>query len=415
MNIKNTATTAPGSNKKSSGKVYYITLLILVEIAAMTLWFVSAAIIGDMARETEISSAARAALTTAVQCGFVIGALLSAFTGIADRFQPRYVLACSAVIAAIANMLLLVVPVGGVMAIALRGITGACLAGVYPVGMKIAVGWGQSDRGFLVGLLVGGLTLGSAAPHLLAFLGGADWRLIVMVTSGLALFAAFAGLNIQNGPHHATAARFRASDITVAWTNPKVRRAYGGYLGHMWELYAMWAWIGLALSVSFASQIPEQDASQLAKLVTFCVIGAGAISCAAAGRVADRIGKAELTILAMVVSGVSALIFAFTFGGSIWLTIVVSLFWGISIIPDSAQFSALVADYAPADKVGSLMTFQTALGFALTAVTVQVAPFVAEQVGWGVLMGSLAIGPVAGIYSMLGLRKSVVQPAAGTG
>lgn len=375
----------------------------------MTLWFVSAAIIGDMSNEVEISSGAKAALTTAVQCGFVAGALLSAFTGVADRFQPRYVLASCALIAAIANALLLVVPIGGVMAIALRALTGACLAGVYPVGMKIAVGWGQADRGFLVGILVGGLTLGSAAPHLLAFLGGADWRLIVMVTSLLALLAAILGLRIQNGPFHSTAARFRASDITVAWTNRKVRRAYGGYLGHMWELYAMWAWIGLALSVSFASQMPDQEATQLAKLVTFCVIGIGALSCAVAGRVADQIGKAELTIIAMAVSGVSAILFALTFGGSIWLTIVVALCWGVSIIPDSAQFSALVADYAPADKVGSLMTFQTALGFALTAVTVQIAPFVAEQVGWGVLMGSLAIGPLLGIYSMLGLRKSAVS------
>ncbi|OED40120.1 MFS transporter [Chromatiales bacterium (ex Bugula neritina AB1)] len=382
-----------------------IGLLIAVEIGAMTLWFVSAAISGDMAREVAMSSASQAALSSAVQAGFVVGALISAVLGIADRFQPRHVLAICAVCAAAANFLLLVAPIGGMIAIGLRAITGICLAGVYPVGMKIAVGWGRSDRGLLVGLLVGGLTLGSAAPHLLSFLGGADWRSIVVATSLIAALSALLVLKTENGPYHATASRFDASVITEAWTNKKVRKAYGGYLGHMWELYAMWAWIGFALALSFSQQLPETEAAHLAKLVTFVVIGSGAISSAAAGWVADRIGKAELAIAAMAMSGTCALLFGLTFGGAVWLTILISFLWGISVIPDSAQFSALVADYAPADKVGSLMTFQTALGFALTTLTVQAAPVIADLVGWSVLMASLALGPMLGIYWMLGLRK----------
>lgn len=392
----------------SGSKLFNITLLIVAEIAAMTLWFVSAAILGDMNREVSIPASTQAALSSAVQGGFVIGALLSAISGIADRFQPRYVFALSIITAAICNALLLIAPIGSVLAILLRGLTGACLAGVYPVGMKIAVGWGQKDRGLLVGLLVGGLTLGSAAPHLLAYQGGADWRLVVIVTSALALLSAALVLFTRNGPFHVTAAKFTASSITAAWTNKKVRRAYIGYLGHMWELYAMWAWIGIALAVSFASQLSSQDASELAKLVAFFVVAVGALSCAVAGWVADRIGKAELTIIAMAISGASAVLFAVTFGGSVIVTIIVSLIWGMSIIPDSAQFSALVADYAPDDAVGSLLTFQTALGFALTTVTVQVAPVVASRVGWPVLMASLAIGPVVGIVAMLGLRRNAV-------
>ena len=387
------------------GKLRSIVLLIIAEIAAMSLWFVSAAILGDMSREANLSPGVQAAMSAAVQLGFVIGALASAVTGISDRFQPKYVLALFALLAALSNAMLLVVPPGSTTAILLRGATGAFLAGVYPVGMKIAVGWGQKDRGLLVGLLVGGLTLGSAAPYLLAFLGGNDWRITVACASALACFAAFIILLTENGPYHTNESKFDARALSVIWTNPSIRRAYGGYLGHMWELYTMWAWIAVALTISFAHQMPETEAQQLAKLVTFMVIALGAISCPMAGWIADRIGKAELTIIAMAVSGLSAITFAITFGGNVWLTIVVAVVWGIFIIPDSAQFSVLVADHSPSEQAGSLMTLQTALGFALTTITVQLAPVIANKTGWPLLMATLALGPMFGIWSMWKLQR----------
>lgn len=372
----------------------------------MSLWFVSAAILVDMSREANLSAATQAALSSAVQAGFVIGAVVLALFGVADRYQPRYVIALFATIAAVANALLLVVIPGSFTAIALRAITGACLAGVYPVGMKIAVGWGQQDRGLLVGLLVGGLTLGSAAPHLLAYLGGADWRITVITASLLALVAAALVLATRNGPLHVKAARFNPRVVTTAWTNKSIRSAYGGYLGHMWELYAMWSWIGVALAYSFSQQLDETAASQFAKLIAFSVIGIGAVTSAMAGWIADRIGKAELTIFAMIGSGVSAILFALTFGGAIWITVLIALVWGATIIPDSAQFSVSVADNAPADQAGSLLTFQTALGFALTIVTVQLTPVVAEAVGWAATMALLALGPAFGVYAMWPLRAN---------
>ena len=382
-----------------------ITLLIIAEIAAMSLWFVSAAILPDMSRETNLSDGVKAAMSAAVQGGFVIGALVSAVLGLADRFDPRHVLALFAVLAAVANALLLVAT-PGVEFVVLRGLTGAFLAGVYPVGMKIAVGWSQRSRGLLVGLLVGGLTLGSAAPHLLSFLGGADWRVTVAVASVLSVIGALLVLKTENGPFHSSQSKFDAKVLTEAWTNQSIRRAYGGYLGHMWELYAMWAWISVALAVSFTHQMPQAEAQDLAKITTFVVIGLGAISCPLAGLVADRIGKAELTIVAMAISGLSAILFALTFGGAIWLTIAIAILWGIFIIPDSAQFSALVADHAPAEKAGSLMTFQTALGFTLTTITVQLTPLIVAKIGWPLLMASLALGPAFGIYSMWKLRRN---------
>jgi len=397
------------NNLNSQAKLRSITLLIIAEILAMSLWFVSAAILGDMSREANLSPGIQAALSSAVQAGFVIGALLSAVLGIADRYEPRLVFAFFCIVAAIANALMLLVVPGSATAILLRGITGASLAGVYPVGMQIAVGWGQKDRGLLVGLLVGGITLGSRSPHLLAFFGGSDWRQTVLATSALAILAACIVLAVQNGPYHAKAQAFNPRVITEAWTNKSIRRAYGGYLGHMWELYAMWSWIGIALSASFISHMSEADASQFAKFMAFVIIAVGAVSCGIAGWVADRIGKAELTIIAMAVSGLCALLFAFTFGGNVWLTVLISIIWGIAIIPDSAQFSVLVADHAKGDQAGTLLSFQTALGFALTIATVQLAPVVAAKVGWPVMMGLLALGPMFGIISMWGLRKSAPE------
>ncbi len=391
-----------------------LVLLIIAEIAAMSLWFVSAAVVGEMALEKPIGAGARAALSSAVQAGFVLGALTSAFLGLADRFDPRRVFAASALLAALANLVLLFVPIGGVAAIVFRFLTGACLAGVYPVGMKIAIGWGKADRGFLVGLLVGGLTLGSAVPHLLAWAGGADWRITLWIASGLSLLAALLVLFCQMGPFHAQSRAFDPRVITLAWTNKKIRGAYAGYFGHMWELYAMWAWIGVALTVSFSRSLSDDQAAELAKLVTFFAIGAGAFSSALAGKIADRIGKAELTIAAMTLSGCSALATAATFGGPVWISVICVMIWGITIIPDSAQFSALVADFSQPDTAGSLLSLQTALGFALTAVTVQVMPILAQAFGWPFVLALLAVGPMVGIIAMWPLRRSKMSKAQPT-
>ncbi len=392
-------------------KTRAILLLLIAQVAAMSLWFISAAVLPEMVREAAISPVRQAALSSAVQAGFVIGALTSAFLGLADRFDPRRVFAASAIGAGCANAALLIAEPGGNIAIALRVVTGALLAGVYPVGMKIAVGWGQADRGFLVGALVGALTLGSASPHLLAYFGGADWRATVAVASVAATAAGLLCLAVRLGPYHGIAQRFDPRAITTAWTNRRVRLAYGGYLGHMWELYAMWAWIGVASAASYGATLPAAEAGQLGKLTAFATIAAGGITSVLAGLVADRIGKADVAIIAMVVSASAAVMTALTFGGPVWLTFAVVLVWGMAIVPDSAQFSALVADASPPEQAGSLLTFQTALGFTLTFATVQLTPVLVDAWGWPVVLAGLALGPALGIVAMLRLR--VLGPPSG--
>ena len=396
----------PGS---SPSKLLSVSLLVVAEIAGMSLWFASAAVLPDMAREAAISPDRQALLSSGVQAGFVLGALVSSIGGIADRYDPRRVFALSALLAALANAMLLVLPLGGNLAILARFVTGALLAGVYPVGMKIVVGWGTRDRGFLVGLLVGALTLGNGLPYFASFLGGADWRSTIVAVSALAGAGGLVVLGVGLGPHHARAPTFDPGAIRLAWTDSRIRAAYLGYFGHMWELFAFWAWIGAASAVSYRASLDIAAAESLGKLTAFLTIALGALACVAAGRAADRIGKANVAIIAMVVSGTAAVLTAATFGGPVWLTFGLVMIWGIAVIPDSAQFSALVADAAPPHLAGSLMTFQTAIGFALTIVTVQMTPVVAHAIGWPLVLGGLAIGPALGIVAMLPLR--VRKPA----
>ncbi|MEQ8348860.1 MAG: MFS transporter [Sneathiellaceae bacterium] len=381
-------------------KAASITILVVAEIAAMGLWFTSAAVLADWTAEAGLSPGRAAMLSSVVQGGFVVGAVAIAVLGLADRFDPRRVVALSTLLAAGANALLLAVPVGGDLAVALRAVTGAALAGAYPVGMKIAAGWGLKDRGFLVGLLVGALTIGTASPHLIAFLGGADWRVTIAASSIIAALGGLAVLACGLGPWHGRGAAFRPRALLKAWTDRRIRIAILGYLGHMWELFALWAWLGAALTASFAVRMEPDEALPLSRLVTFLAIGLGGLACVAAGLLADRIGKVQVTIWAMALSGTAAILTGLAFGGPVWLVVLLVLVWGITVIPDSAQFSALVADYAPPEEAGTLLTLQTALGFLLTLFTVQLLPMAAAAIGWPLALAGLALGPAFGLVAM---------------
>ena len=382
----------PGMTKPAS-----LALLCVVVVAGMSPWFATAAALPDMAREGAISPARQALLSSGVQAGFVIGALISAIMGLADRFDPRRVIAVAALINAVATAGLFIAPLGSDAAIALRVITGAGFAGIYPPGMKIAVGWGLKDRGLLVGALVAALTLGSGSPHLVAWLGGAEWRTVIGAVAVASAFAACAAPFVGLGPHHAKAPAFSAKVIALMWTDKRIRGATGGYLGHMWELYAMWGWSGIAAAAGFSASMPLPEAQSLAALTAFLAIAVGAALCAPAGWLADRYGKAKVSAVALTGSGAMALATAAAHGGPVWLSFALIILWGALVIPDSAQFSAMIADAAPPEAAGSLMTMQTALGFALTIATVQITPLAAEAFGWPATLAAMAVGPALGV------------------
>ncbi len=390
-------------------KARTLAFLLIASAAGMSLWFMTSAILPDIAAELGLPRARQTALSSAVQAGFVAGALVISVTGLADRLDPRWLFAACAFSTALANAALLVVPLDGSFAVALRFLTGALMAGVYPVGMKIAVGWGAADRGLLVGAVVGALAMGKSIPYGLAWAGGADWRLALGLGSVVAALGAGLVLFTRLGPHHRAASGFRPGAIRLALTDRRIRAAFLGYFGHMWELYIFWAWIGAAATASYLAA-GAADPASLGKLTAFLAIAAGAPACVLAGRLADRIGKARVASGAMVASGGLALMTASSFGGTPALTFALCILWGIAVIPDSAQFSALVADYAPPEWAGSLLTFQTALGFLLTVVTVQIAPTVAAVFGWQALLAGLAMGPALGVLAM---RPLVRLHAAG--
>jgi MFS family permease len=391
-----------------TGKPLALTLLAICEVAAMSLWFSASAVIPSLRLEYALSDHQAALLTSSVQAGFVVGTLISAILGLADRIDPRRFFMVSAIVATLANGVLLIADPTSMTVLACRFLTGACMAGVYPVGMKMVTTWAKDDMGLLVGLLVGALTLGSAAPHFLNAFGGLDWRIAIGSASAISLTSAVLINFVKLGPNWTTAPPFNPRAAFGALTNPALRLANFGYLGHMWELYAMWAWLGLFLDASFRLSggfSGEDGAAFWARMATFAAIGiGGGAGSLLGGYIADRKGRTFLTMGAMGVSAACAMSVGFLFGGDPVLLFLLCFLWGASVIADSAQFSASIAELAPPERVGTMLTLQTSMGFLLTLATIHLMPLAVDSMGWRYAFAVLAIGPILGVIAMGRLR-----------
>ena len=400
------------------GKWPALALLSACEVAAMALWFSASAVLPSIAREYPLSTTQASLFTSSVQAGFVVGTLISALLTLADRLDPRRFFMVSALVASAANALILVFEPGTAPVYIMRFVTGACMAGIYPVGMKMASTWARGDLGLLVAILVGALTLGSASPHLFNAFGGVDWRFTIGTTSVVALAAAL-GINLfRLGAPLPKSPPLDLHHLTRAFRTPSLRLANFGYLGHMWELYAMWAWIGVFLDASFRLNSAGMEPAILARTATFIVMGVGGvIGCVSGGWLADRYGRTRLTMGAMAASGACAIIVGSLFGAHPLLLTAVCLIWGVTVIADSAQFSASVAELSAPELIGTMLTVQTCAGFLLTLVTIHLMPLLVGAAGWPMAFATLAIGPAFGVWAMGRLRKhpDAVRLANGRG
>ncbi|MEO9337632.1 MFS transporter [Mesorhizobium sp. SB112] len=381
-------------------------VLCVAVVFSLTTWFSATAVTPELKVAWSLSDTAVGWLTNGVQIGFVTGALLASFVNLPDIVRLNRLMAASAAIAALANAMLLLEP-GPAGAVACRIATGVALAGVYPPALKLVSTWFVRNRGLALGAVIAALTLGSSLPHLFRSLAQSlDWTLVISLSSVAALIGALCFLLFaKEGPHPFGRAIFNPAQIGIVFRDRNLFLVNVGYLGHMWELYAMWAWLLVYLRSSI--ELFSGPSAALASLVTFAAIASGVVGCIAGGLLSDRYGRTATTAGFMMISGACAIAMCFVYGGPIWLIATVAIVWGITIIGDSAQFSAAVTELGQREFVGTALSLQLGLGFALTIFVIWLMPHLADLLGgWRWTFLFLAPGPIIGTIAMLKLRKS---------
>lgn len=379
-------------------------VIILSQFAGTALWFAGNAVIGDLQRDLGVSEAALGYVTSAVQLGFIVGTLVFAFFALSDIYSPRIVYVVCALVGAAANAATYAFAEGLASLLVWRFATGFFLAGIYPVGMKIASGWYQRDLGNALGFLVGALVLGTAFPHVLRGLGQTlPWHAVLL---GVSVLAACGGLAmfafVPDGPHLAKGAKFDPRALATIFREPRFRGSAFGYFGHMWELYAFWAFVPVVL----AAHLLAKDAGPFnVSLWTFSIIAAGALGCVGGGLASKRVGSAPVAFAQLSTSGVCCALSPLLFFAPTPIYLAFLLLWGVAVVGDSPQFSALNAANAPRAFVGSALTIANCIGFSITIGSIELLNWAAPKIGAQWLFLMLLPGPVLGLTALLPLLR----------
>lgn len=389
---------------------HVLPVIVAAQFAGTSLWFAVNAVMPDLQRAWSLPGSAVGALTSAVQLGFIVGTLVFALLGVADRWPARRVFLVCAAAGAAANVLGTVAPGGLDGLLVLRFLTGFFLAGIYPVGMKLAASWYPRGLGAAMGWLIGALVLGSASPHLLRAWGVAwPWQAVM---AGVSLLALCGGLllaaTVPDGPHLPRSGALNWRALRVIWTDVRVRASVGGYFGHMWEIYTLW--------VLVPAIVGQRLAGAPASMGSFVVMAMGVLGCVAGGLVSRRVGSARVGGLQLGASGLCCLIAPWMLGAGDAVFVAWLLLWGVSAAGDSPQFSTLTARNAPREAVGSLLTLVNSIGFAISIVSIQLFVWLAQHHPLEVLLPGLALGPAMGLWLLRPLLRQGGEddaPAAG--
>ena len=395
-------TTKPSRLQKRPRHI--LALIILSQFAGTSLWFVGNAILPDIQHEMNIPINVLGNITSVVQLGFITGTLLFAIFSIADRFASSRVFFVSSLIAAVANISIIWLAKNITILFVLRFITGFFLAGIYPVGMKIAADWYEKGLGKAMGFLVGALVLGTAFPHLLkSNLYALPAKEVLLFTSAFAVIGGMLILLfVGDGPYRKPANRFQVSAIFQIFRSADFRSAAFGYFGHMWELYTFWAFVPSMLSLYITSTHQPMNIP----FWSFVIIATGSLSCIAGGYFSQKIGNSRVAFYALLCSGVCCLASFTFFHFPLALFILVMLVWGVSVIADSPQFSTLVAQTSIPEYKGTALTIVTSIGFAITIGSVQLIDYVFNN--WtnnDKAFVLLAPGPLLGLLFLFRLVK----------
>ncbi|WP_114939462.1 MFS transporter [Mucilaginibacter endophyticus] len=376
-------------------------VIVLSQFFCTSLWFAGNAVMGDIAKQLQLEPSYLAYLTSAVQLGFITGTLVFAILSIADRFSPVRVFFTCALIAAAVNTLACLPGTGASIILVLRYTTGFFLAGIYPVGMKIASDHYPQGLGKALGFLVGALVLGTSFPHLLKSLMAAlPWRYVILSTSILSALGGCAMvLLVPDGAERKQGAALSPAAFVKSFGNRQFRAAAFGYFGHMWELYTFWAFVPVILS-AYNTRYTKADLN--VPLLSFLIIGVGALACTGSGILSQYRGVKNVAVSALAISCACCLVSPlFLFAGSAWVMVGFLLIWSIAVIADSPMFSTLVAQNADAGSKGTALTIVNCIGFAITIVSIQLITALRTVENARYIYTLLAVGPLLGLLALL--------------
>ncbi len=379
---------------------WILPIIVVSQFCCTSLWFASNGVMTDLVSNFNLEDSALGHLTSAVQFGFISGTFIFALLTVADRFPPSRVFFISAIIGSLFNLGIILENNELVSLLTLRFLTGFFLAGIYPIGMKIAADYYEKGLGKSLGFLVGALVLGTAFPHFLnGFTIALPWRSVLIITSCLAALGGLLMLLfVPNGPYRKLSQKLDLSALFIVFKNRDFRSAAFGYFGHMWELYAFWAFIPMILS-TYTSLYPKVHLN--IPLLTFLIIGIGGLTCVLGGYLSQIIGTKRTATLALLLSCACCIVSPLFFlidSGQVFIGFMI--FWGIVVITDSPLFSTLVAQNALAESKGTALTIVNCVGFSITIISIQLLNILKDSMNPTIIYTILALGPILSLLAM---------------